>query len=111
VNFAFTPTGGYGTLASVSSPADVVYLAEAVNNGRGDHFHPAYWVKRRGSSTVIDPHTELQTDRHSGGATYVFLDGHAKWHRFPQIWDPNATPPVDKVNPGAAPSGLSGSHG
>jgi prepilin-type processing-associated H-X9-DG protein len=111
VNFSFTPAGGYTSLASAPSPAEVVYLAEAKGNSRSDHFHPSYWTKRRGASFVIDPLTELQVERHGGGAIYVFLDGHAKWHRFSQLWNPGTTPPLDAFNPGAAPAALPGTHG
>jgi prepilin-type N-terminal cleavage/methylation domain-containing protein/prepilin-type processing-associated H-X9-DG protein len=111
VNFFLTPAGGYPTLASAPSPADVVYLAEAVDNKREDHFHPILWAKRKGSSTVIDPRTELQVDRHSGGAVYVFLDGHSKWHRFERLWNPDTTPPVNAFNPDTAATGTISGHG
>ena len=25
-------------------------------------------------------------DRHKGGATYLYADGHAKWHKLPDGW-------------------------
>lgn len=99
-SFYFTPEGGFTTLASATRPAETVCLAEATENTRGDHFHAHTWVKQRGSSTVIDPREEIAPERHSGGAIYVFLDGHAKWHRLEQLWNPNAVPPVDAFYPG-----------
>jgi prepilin-type N-terminal cleavage/methylation domain-containing protein/prepilin-type processing-associated H-X9-DG protein len=112
INFYLTPGGGYATLASAPSPAQVVYLAEAVNNKPlADHFHPILWAKRKGSSTVIDPRTEIQVDRHGGGGIYVFMDGHAKWHRFEQLWNPSVTPPVSSFHPDPAVSGTISGHG
>jgi prepilin-type N-terminal cleavage/methylation domain-containing protein/prepilin-type processing-associated H-X9-DG protein len=111
VNFYLTPSGGYPTLASVPSPADAVYLAESRDNKKDDHFHPILWTKRRGSSTVVDPRTELQVDRHSGGANCVFLDGHAKWHRFEQLWNPEANPPLNAFDPNTAAPGTITGHG
>jgi len=29
-------------------------------------------------------------NRHSGGANYIFADGHAKWSRLEQTMDPNS---------------------
>jgi prepilin-type N-terminal cleavage/methylation domain-containing protein/prepilin-type processing-associated H-X9-DG protein len=100
-SFYFTPEGGFTTLASAARPAETVCLAEARENTRGDHFHAHMWVKRRGSSVVLDPREEIAPERHSGGAIYVFLDGHAKWHRLAQLWNPDAAPPVDAFYPGA----------
>jgi prepilin-type N-terminal cleavage/methylation domain-containing protein/prepilin-type processing-associated H-X9-DG protein len=89
-NFYLTPKGGFPTLASVQSPAATIYLGEMVENKTGDHFHPTLWVRMRPGQLVIDPLTELATTRHQGGANYVYVDGHAKWHRFEQTWNPAA---------------------
>jgi prepilin-type processing-associated H-X9-DG protein len=100
-SFYLTPEGGFTSLAAAARPAETVCLAESKENIRGDHFHAHMWVKRRGSSVVIDPREEVAPERHSGGAIYVFLDGHAKWHRLAQLWNPDTVPPLDAFFPGA----------
>jgi prepilin-type N-terminal cleavage/methylation domain-containing protein/prepilin-type processing-associated H-X9-DG protein len=97
VNFYFTPAGGYTSVGAVTRPAETIYIAELRDHTSSEHFHPPFWVKRPRTSTVIDPRSELQVDRHMGGASYVFLDGHARWHRFEQTWNPAAG--VDWYNP------------
>jgi prepilin-type N-terminal cleavage/methylation domain-containing protein/prepilin-type processing-associated H-X9-DG protein len=110
INAYFTPSGGYQTLAAISSPSNVVYLGEYKDGKTGDHMHPMLWQSAN-SGTVIDPRSELEVTRHGGGAVYVFLDGHAKWHRFEQLWNPEANPPVNAFNPGAATVSGFGSQG
>ena len=36
--------------------------------------------------------------RHSGGGVYLYADGHAKWHKRPANWDPNAAGGIPKAN-------------
>lgn len=78
-NNYLTPGGGFMALASIQRPADCVYLAELGDNRTGDHIHPTSWAPTNG---VTDPLTEVATRRHQGGANYVFVDGHARWHPF-----------------------------
>lgn len=103
VNFYFTPDGGYPRLTGLSRPTETVYMAEVKENSTSDHFHPMLWVRRRGSSLVLDPREEIAPERHNGGANYVFLDGHAKWHRLAQLFQPTAVPMVNAFDPSVAP--------
>jgi prepilin-type N-terminal cleavage/methylation domain-containing protein/prepilin-type processing-associated H-X9-DG protein len=98
VNYYLTLKGGFSTLASVRSPAATIYLAEMNENKTEDHFHPTLWVRMRPGQLVIDPLTELVATRHQGGANYVYVDGHAKWNRFEQTWNPTAG--VNRYDPG-----------
>jgi prepilin-type N-terminal cleavage/methylation domain-containing protein/prepilin-type processing-associated H-X9-DG protein len=98
INYYLTPKGGFPTLASVRSPTATIYLAEIVQNRTEDHFHPPLWTRMRPGQLVIDPLTEVATTRHQGGANYVYVDGHAKWHRFEQTW--NLAAGVNLYDPG-----------
>jgi prepilin-type N-terminal cleavage/methylation domain-containing protein/prepilin-type processing-associated H-X9-DG protein len=89
-NAYLTPGGGFMMLAAIQRPAECVYLAELADNKTGDHIHPQLWPRPGYTGTVLQPHTEIQTGRHQGGATYVFVDGHAKWQRFEQTFSPPA---------------------
>ncbi len=91
------------SLASVGLPAQCIWSAELAERNsatgmliKGDHFMPMYWGN---PPRVVDPMmnmrlwdaqhgipTTLAITRHNGGANYVFVDGHAKWHRFEQTW-------------------------
>jgi prepilin-type N-terminal cleavage/methylation domain-containing protein/prepilin-type processing-associated H-X9-DG protein len=84
-NAYLSPGGGFTTLASIVRPAECVYLAELADNRTGDHLHAPSWIPRPGGS--VDPTTEVAIRRHQEGSDYVFVDGHAKWHRFEQTWN------------------------
>ncbi len=79
---------GYNTLASITSPANTIYIAEMRENTTGDHFHPAMWVWPNNCG-FYQPEQELAMTWHSGGTNYTFVDGHAKWYRFEQVWTPD----------------------
>ncbi|MGC4044750.1 MAG: type II secretion system protein [Armatimonas sp.] len=89
------------TLAGVDSPAECIYITEYRENKAGDHIHPMCWPDQNnrgclsnGTESRIDPVStlpgkgEIEPARFSGGSHYVFLDGHARWHRFEQTWNP-----------------------
>ncbi len=90
-------------LAAVMNPAQCIYIAELADvnrkNGRlikGDHFMPMYWgnpprvVDAMMNMAMWDNATQTPTTlaitRHHGGANYVFVDGHARWHCFEQTF-------------------------
>lgn len=80
------------TLASVNEPAQVVLTAEGAGgrvytpgNDTGVYpDFPAYSAGKDSSLTYV-----YARSRHSGGATYLLSDGHAKWFKAPE---PNFTP-------------------
>ena len=97
--FPFT----YGQSAKVASPASVIYLAEQRESSPVpdlDHFSPMCWdhpdpnyERMAGYSctgyywdAAKNENKELAVARHSEGANYAYMDGHAKWQRFAQIW-------------------------
>ncbi|GIV11519.1 MAG: hypothetical protein KatS3mg020_1010 [Fimbriimonadales bacterium] len=106
------------TLASVNFPANCVFAAELAERHsrtgmliRGDHFMPMYWGN---PPRVVDSQMNMMTwdmerripttlaiTRHSGGSNYVFVDGHAKWHKFEQTWQqtPGQPPTRDWYDP------------
>lgn len=105
-------------LAAVAQPAQCIYIAELAevnrkNNMpiRGDHFMPMYWgnpprvMDMMMNNMMWDQTTQTPTTlaitRHQGGANYVFVDGHAKWHRFQQTWlqEPGNPPLIDWYDP------------
>jgi prepilin-type N-terminal cleavage/methylation domain-containing protein/prepilin-type processing-associated H-X9-DG protein len=88
-NDFLTPNGGFLALASIARPADCVYLAELADNKTGEHFHAASYP-RVGFAGSASPTTEVAFDRHQQGSHYVFVDGHAKWHRLEQLYSPPA---------------------
>jgi prepilin-type N-terminal cleavage/methylation domain-containing protein/prepilin-type processing-associated H-X9-DG protein len=110
-NAYLTPGGGFMTLASVPNPAGIVYVVELKENRASDHVHPQLWPRAGVAAGALTPLTEVETTRHQGGSIFIFVDGHAKWHRIEQLWNPDATPPVDAFNPGSTPGELSGTHG
>ena len=64
----------YPSLVQMDAPASTIMAGECGDEGR---LHPPwwfnYWVKHAYQFTREIP------DRHSGGANYIFADGHAKW--------------------------------
>lgn len=106
------------SLAVIQRPAECIFSAELAERHsrtgiliRGDHFMPMYWGN---PPRVVDSQMNMMTwdmerripttlaiTRHSGGANYVFTDGHAKWHRFEQTWQqtPGQPPTRDWYDP------------
>lgn len=77
---------GHSTLRSVRMPAGTIYIVETKEYGTSDHVHPAWWYWPNDSGTYIEPEKELAMTWHTGGTNYTFVDGHAKWFRFSQVW-------------------------
>jgi len=98
-------------LAAVTYPAETIFAAELAekNSKTGvaiseDHFMPMFW----GDPAHVDPGmggmdsgimgsgyqwdmdkqepTTVAIRRHQEGSNYVFVDGHARWHRFAATW-------------------------
>lgn len=104
----------YGNLAAIQNPSNVIYIAESSQNigdasaaafdaGGRDHFHPFYWGNAPEQSSpymasmtwdnVKGEPKELALLRHLEGANYGYADGHVKWHKWSQIYNPaGATP-------------------
>lgn len=85
-------TGWY--LADFTRPAELIYVAEYRESKpgvpkTGDHFHPMCWEGWTASTcTILASDGEIEKTRYQGGANYTFVDGHAKWHKFEQTYNP-----------------------
>ena len=81
-------------LASIEAPASTIFIVEYKESKPGapkvgDHCHPMCWEGAPTSTcTSIASDTEVEKARYQGGANYTFTDGHAKWHRFEQTYNP-----------------------
>ena len=91
VSYAVNGAFEYGqSLSKVESPAAKVYVLESTDD---DHFH--WWNigrSKSGDSYLAynalppDTFTSATTNRHSGGANYLYADGHVKWATFSSLW-------------------------
>jgi len=102
VNAWFTPNAPQPrtSLAAINVPAAVIYLAENGKDRRPDHFppycfnpndpqRPAFCDALSASLPFFDAAGNplwLAARRHQEGMNNVFVDGHAKWARWSQIW-------------------------
>jgi prepilin-type N-terminal cleavage/methylation domain-containing protein/prepilin-type processing-associated H-X9-DG protein len=80
---SYAPNGYtvYGaSLPDVSRPSDMIYAAEIPSGAVIDDFSPWY-----GPEALRE---DLATHRHSGGACYLFVDGHSRRLPFGQTWTP-----------------------
>lgn len=85
-------TNQYGDDSAIEKPASVIYLAQSPNGATGDHFHPMCWGHEetytpscKGATFAWDSAKnetkEIATRRHQEGSSYIYMDGHAKWHK------------------------------
>lgn len=88
---------GYGTDIVVPTPASVIYVAESVDQSLEDQFHPMCWGETDpevpGSARAPfawdaekGETREIALRRHNDGANYIYLDGHAKWRQWSQVY-------------------------
>lgn len=105
INAWFTPMAPvrYTHLAQIQAPASVIYLTENADNRGPDHFPPYCWNPADPITPpfcpMLGPFFDAQgeplmlaSQRHSMGFHSAYVDGHAKWARFKQLWfeDPAA---------------------
>jgi prepilin-type N-terminal cleavage/methylation domain-containing protein/prepilin-type processing-associated H-X9-DG protein len=99
LNAWMTAGSGYSNLASINSPASVIYVAESLEGITRDHFHPFNWIVETPANPLYSSFMhmatfndttnqtkELALTRHTGGLNNVYLDGHAKWGKWTQLW-------------------------
>jgi len=105
----------YPTLGAIARPASVIALTESGDQNLKDHFAPYFWrfdpafaafapwypgayagMHPGSFDDAKDEARNLALRRHSDGFNALYLDGHAKWARWKQVWfqDPSANPPV-----------------
>ncbi len=89
--------GRYSVQSSIASPASVVYIALAADDvPPRDHFHGFYWGTPSEQTSPYmqnltwDPAKErtreIKTEAFSGGANDAYVDGHAKYGKWSQLW-------------------------
>lgn len=87
----------FGSDAAVSSPASVIYVAESPHDQLGDHFHPMCWGAADPDYPACSKSawawdgannetSEIALRRHNNGSTYIYMDGHARWHKWSQVY-------------------------
>lgn len=87
---------GFAEIARIPRPADTIWLVEQADNRSLEYISPMRWPQPGVTGLAIPPSTEVAVGRHQQGAYYLFVDGHAKWHRFEQTFAP---PGVDRYRP------------
>jgi prepilin-type N-terminal cleavage/methylation domain-containing protein/prepilin-type processing-associated H-X9-DG protein len=75
----------YDTITAIDKPASVIFMGESATGFRENYFHAHQWPARHWVASRNLP-DDLNTERHSEGFTVGFLDGHAKWVRWNQVW-------------------------
>lgn len=91
--------GNFPYLASIQKPASLIFLTESPLNYAEAYFHAYQWDPPGVTShwnAAIDRPDDVATEQHSGGFNSAYLDGHAKWSKWTQVWfrDTNFTPPL-----------------
>jgi len=83
------------TLSSLPVPAESIYVSERKDNFCDVHYHP--WLGEveipTGPADTTDP-IAIAFTRHSGGANYIYADGHSKWMRFENTRKPTPELPL-----------------
>lgn len=76
------------TLAQITTPSQSIYVAERRSEGKPTdfcdvHYHP--WMGETeipaSDKDTANP-VAISSKRHSGGGSFIYADGHAKWQRF-----------------------------
>ena len=94
---AYLGTGPYSSTTSIAAPANVVYIALASDTSTPkDHFMPAFWgtppetpdafMQNMSWDAPKDETKALKLRAFSGGANYTYVDGHAKFGKWSQLW-------------------------
>jgi prepilin-type N-terminal cleavage/methylation domain-containing protein/prepilin-type processing-associated H-X9-DG protein len=78
VNFSGTPFGGYGSLAQIYYPSEMIMLGES--QSATCRVCPLYHNHAMPAAPPVWPVQQ----RHNGGSNYLFFDGHAKWLKYDQ---------------------------
>ena len=94
-----TQGGNFPGLASIATPASLIYITESAKNFSGNYFHAHVWNPPTGTGhwvAATNRPDDIVTERHSGGFNAAYLDGHCKWAKWQQVWwrDTSLTPPL-----------------
>lgn len=98
----------YRKLAAVQAPASVICLAELDESSTVDHFPTYCWGASPETpfcppgawNATTNQATSIAVTRHFDGFNVAYVDGHAKWVKWTQVWlqKPTATPPILEGN-------------
>jgi prepilin-type N-terminal cleavage/methylation domain-containing protein/prepilin-type processing-associated H-X9-DG protein len=97
INAWLAGSQGYGHDAAVQIPASVIYVAESPDDSRSDHFHPMCWGETDPEmpgcarspfawNAATGETREIALRRHNDGSNYIYVDGHAMWRTWRQVW-------------------------
>jgi prepilin-type N-terminal cleavage/methylation domain-containing protein/prepilin-type processing-associated H-X9-DG protein len=94
-----TQGGNFPFIGAIQKPASVIFLTESANNFNGAYFHAHVWDPPTSTGHWIaatDRPDDIAPERHSQGFNAAYLDGHAKWQKWTQVWwrDSSFTPPL-----------------
>lgn len=94
-----TQGGNFPNVSMIDKPASVIYLAESNRNRTGNYFHSHVWNPPTSTGHWLidqDRPDDIETERHGEGFTVAYLDGHAKYVKWTQVWwrDDSVTPPL-----------------
>ncbi len=88
--------GKYATITSIAGPASTIYLAPSPDNVVRDHFAPFFWgdppeipdafMQNMTWDSAKQETKALKIRAFTGGANYTYVDGHAKFGRWNQVW-------------------------
>jgi prepilin-type N-terminal cleavage/methylation domain-containing protein/prepilin-type processing-associated H-X9-DG protein len=91
--------GNFPNLASIQKPASLIFMTESAKNWTGSYYHAHVWNPPTSTGHWLTDRNipdDIVVDRHAGGFNASFLDGHAKWVKFSQVWwrDESVVPPL-----------------
>lgn len=99
----------YSTYAALASPSKVIALSESGDANVRDHVAPYFWIydakmneqpwyagayAGMHAGSFDDAKNEpknLALRRHNGGFNNLYVDGHAKWGKWSQVWWQNTS--------------------
>lgn len=81
-------THGFTRMSMISNPSQTIYICELGRNNYGDHVHPAWWTFPNSDGAFMNSDEDVAKSIHNGGANYACVDGHVRWMKFEQTFDP-----------------------
>lgn len=81
--------GNFPHLASIAKPASVIYLTESPDNYDEAYFHSYQWdppADTRHWPAGAPYPDDVAVGQHRSGFNSTYVDGHAKWSRWEQVW-------------------------
>jgi prepilin-type processing-associated H-X9-DG protein len=94
--FTFRPSAAFA-LAAISRPASKLFVVESASVLGRELIGP-------NNLSLVNNGQPPLLRRHREGGTYVYTDGHAKWHKMPAVWDPKALNGIPSAAWGTLPA-------